>query len=544
MHDNLYPNNECKPSSTDSSGMAGLVRHITPDMRGTLCEGVFLGLFESMNTYHHHFGINCKISGSVFSVSEIRGAVPLIHGPAGCAFHQRLTPWRMYASVYNVESTNLGENDVIYGGEKKLREGIQEAYRKYRPSLIVVLPTCVSGLIGDDISGICQDIRSEVSCDIVHVNSVGFAHRGRELEDGLEHTMVSSWTSYQSSVSEEYELKGCGQEEVAKALVDQVMEEQDVLDNLVNVESIGRCRVSFRSRLTEMRRLFASIGIGINTTLLGCTVEDIRRAPAAFLNIVTHNRIGARQMQERFGTGVFKKSPAHCGIEGTERFYVEVASLMGLGGEAESALKNEKKSALEALQKQKKLFSNYKFALTSQNYLFNPYMIKALADDLGISVRYYCVNAHQPRDLFLPPEKTLKLLQANLEMLFASWGLDTQIIVNPSLNEVQDIAKDISYMISNGPVGVFCEDDVKVRVIDISAMNYLLLQNSFKGIVEFSSLLARKIQTKALLQGSRPILSNFCFDQIHYPLMDDDSCTSSRKMWDLWKSGVQPKEML
>jgi len=211
------------PSNTDSQGPNDLVRPVTPDMRKTLCEGVFLGLFENMNLFRHHFGINCKISGAVFSVSEIVGAIPLIHGPTGCAFHQRLTPWRMYASVYNAESTNLREDDVIYGGERKLREGIILAYEKYNPSLIVVLPTCVSGLIGDDISGICQDIRSEVRCNIVYVNSEGFAHRGRVADDDLKNVISNSWTSYQSPASLDREIEGCGQKDVAMALIDQLM---------------------------------------------------------------------------------------------------------------------------------------------------------------------------------------------------------------------------------------------------------------------------------------------------------------------------------
>ena len=53
----------------------------------------------------HRYGINCKLSGSVYAVSEIEGAVPLIHEPAGCAFHQRLTPRKMYAPDSEIADT-------------------------------------------------------------------------------------------------------------------------------------------------------------------------------------------------------------------------------------------------------------------------------------------------------------------------------------------------------------------------------------------------------------------------------------------------------
>lgn len=534
-YNSLCPKDELKPSNADSRGLADPIWSATSDMRKTLCEGVFLGLFEYMNLFHHHFGIDCKLSGSVFSVSDIVGAVPLIHGPSGCAFHHRFTPWRMYAPVYNVESTNLGENDVIYGGERKLEEGIVQAYRKYHPSLIVVLPTCVSGLIGDDISGICHDLRSEINCDIVHVSSEGFSHRGRELDDGL-HAMANSWTTYQSSASEEYELKGCGQEEVAKALVDQLMEEQDVKDNQVNIELNGRCRFSFKRRLEEMKRIFKEIGIGINATLLGGTVEDIKRASAACLNVVTHNRIAAKRMNERFGTGIFKKEPTHNGINGTEQFYIDVASKFGLAGEAEAAMKREKEQAIENLIKLKRFFGNYRFAMISHDWMFNPHMVRALVDDLGINLKYFCVNTHQLRRMYVPSGDDLKSLQAELEQLFSCWGLDSQIIINPNLKEIMNVAKNVDCMLSSEPAAIWHGCEITSTVVDVSSMNYLLFQTSFKGFVEFAHLLALNIKNVTIPKENHSIISRFNYDQIYYPLINDKSCSASREMWDLWKS--------
>lgn len=531
------------PSLRDSALLSNLqgpddhVCEVTSDMRKTLCEGVFFGLLENINLVHHNFGINCKLSGAVFSVSEIASAVPLIHGPTGCAFHQRLTPWRMFASVCNAESTNLSENDVIYGGERKLREGIMRAYRTYNPSLIVVLPTCVSGLIGDDISGICQDIRSAIRCNIVYVNSEGFAHRGRVMDDNRTNAISSSWAAYQSSATLEHEINGCGQEEVARALVDQLMEEQDVLDDKVNIELNGKCRISFKRRLGEMKRILENIGLGINATLLAGTVDEIKHAPAASINIVTHNRMAAERMKERFGTKIFRKSPNHNGIDGIEKFYIDIASNFGLAGEAESVLKREKEFASDMLKKQKRVFENYNFAIFSQDWLLNPHMARALVDDFGIHLRYFCINTNQLRRMRAISHDNLDSLQSDLAQLFSEWDLDTQIIVNPTHKEIMDAVRNVDCMISNGPMAILHGHEVVSKMIDISSMNYLLLQTSFKGVVEFGQLLALYIKQMPVSKQNNSIISYFNCDPIHYPLISDSSSYASRNIWYSWKSG-------
>lgn len=518
-------------SSNDSIG------HITQDMRNTLCEGTFLGLLENLNLFRHHCGINCKLSGAIFSVSEIEGAIPLIHGPAGCAFHQRLTPLRMYAPVHNVECTNFKENEVIYGGEEKLREGIMQAYRKNHPSLIVVLPTCVSALIGDDISGICQDMRSRINCDIVHVNSEGFAHRRRTANDGLINPIARSWIAYQSSASLEHEIQGCGQEEVSEALINQLMEEQDVIDNCVNIELSGGRRISFKRRIAEMRRIFAKIGIGINTTLFSCNVDDIKRAPAASLNIITHNRLAAKRMTERFKTKAFRRSPRHSGIAGIEQFYIDIASNFGLAGDAESVMKHEKMLALETLERQKRFFKNYDFAIFSRDWLLNPHMVKAIVDDFGLNLKYFCINTNQLRLMNVPSPSDLEILQNELIHLFSDWDLNAQIMVNPGIEAARKIAEDIDCMISNGPMPVLHGQEAVSKIIDISSFNQLLLQTSFNGFIEFGWLLAMLVRRMPNAKPNNLIISKFDYDPVYYPLIDDDGCYTSRDMWHEWKAG-------
>lgn len=95
-------------------------------------------LFESFaKTYstlplHGIAAIPGKISGALLVTNAIEDAIPLIHGPVGCAFQRKVNPFKPYSPFYTTPCTNLNDIDVVYGGEEKLKEGIKETYQKYQ----------------------------------------------------------------------------------------------------------------------------------------------------------------------------------------------------------------------------------------------------------------------------------------------------------------------------------------------------------------------------------------------------------------------------
>jgi len=109
-----------------------------------------------------------KISGALLLTDAIEDAVPLIHGPVGCAFQRKVNPFKPHSPFYTTPCTNLNDTDVVYGGEEKLEQGIKETYERYHPNLIMVLTTCPSDLIGDDVEAVTRDVSYEVGCDVVY----------------------------------------------------------------------------------------------------------------------------------------------------------------------------------------------------------------------------------------------------------------------------------------------------------------------------------------------------------------------------------------
>ena len=66
-----------------------------------------------------------KISGALLVIDAIEDAVPLIHGPIGCAFQRKINPFKPYSPFYETPCTNMNDVDVVYGGEDKLSRGIK-----------------------------------------------------------------------------------------------------------------------------------------------------------------------------------------------------------------------------------------------------------------------------------------------------------------------------------------------------------------------------------------------------------------------------------
>jgi nitrogenase molybdenum-cofactor synthesis protein NifE len=71
-------------------------------------------------------------------------------------------------------TTDLREEEVIYGGEKKLYASLTELIETYHPEAAFVYATCIVGLIGDDVQAVCRRVAEEQSIPVIPVHSEGF----------------------------------------------------------------------------------------------------------------------------------------------------------------------------------------------------------------------------------------------------------------------------------------------------------------------------------------------------------------------------------
>ena len=112
-----------------------------------------------------------------------RDIINLTHGPIGCGFYSWLTR-RNQTDPETTEdahqfmtycfSTDMQDEEIIFGGEKKLKKAIQEAYDIFHPKAISVFSTCPVGLIGDDVHAVTREMKEKLGINIFGFSCEGY----------------------------------------------------------------------------------------------------------------------------------------------------------------------------------------------------------------------------------------------------------------------------------------------------------------------------------------------------------------------------------
>ena len=111
-----------------------------------------------------------------------RDIVHIVHGPIGCSYYAWLTRRNQTRPENATDpnymnyafSTDMQEQDIIYGGEKKLKAAIEEAIAIFHPKALDIFSTCPVGLIGDDVHAVAREMEAKYP----DVNIFGFSCEG------------------------------------------------------------------------------------------------------------------------------------------------------------------------------------------------------------------------------------------------------------------------------------------------------------------------------------------------------------------------------
>ncbi|HYW79714.1 MAG TPA: nitrogenase component I subunit alpha [Thermoguttaceae bacterium] len=111
-----------------------------------------------------------------------RDIVNITHGPIGCGYYSWLTRRNQTRPPTEDDdnfmtycfSTDMQEEEIIFGGEKKLKAAIQEAFDLFHPKAIAVFSTCPVGLIGDDVHAVTREMKEKLGINIFGFSCEGY----------------------------------------------------------------------------------------------------------------------------------------------------------------------------------------------------------------------------------------------------------------------------------------------------------------------------------------------------------------------------------
>jgi nitrogenase molybdenum-iron protein beta chain len=226
---------------------------------------------------------SCALGGALGTINNIHRAIPIIHAGAGCGSNQMLS-YRVaganqgsgYVGGMVTPSSSLSEVEVVFGGEKKLREQIRATLDLVDGDVFVVVPGCISGIIGDDVRSVVKEFAGEPS-PVLSVNTNGF-----------------SGNTYR------------GYEAVLDAVIEQLLQEVPKEKGLVNIFGFVPYQdIFWRGDLREITDVLAKLGLKANPIVGDFGgVEGLRRLAAAELTIVISPWVAhgaAKRLEERFG---------------------------------------------------------------------------------------------------------------------------------------------------------------------------------------------------------------------------------------------------
>jgi len=120
----------------------------------------------------------CVYRGARAVLNTIADAYHIVHGPIGCSGYAGDVRGSLSSApeiVRNSFCTDMRGQDIIFGGEAKLANAIDEIAGRYKPAVVFVYSTCVTGVIGDDINAVCKAAQERTGVRVIPVHPTGTA---------------------------------------------------------------------------------------------------------------------------------------------------------------------------------------------------------------------------------------------------------------------------------------------------------------------------------------------------------------------------------
>ena len=474
----------------------------------------------------HAFGVNGKVSGSVGAVGEMGGGVmAILHGPRGCGFHYRNSARRRHQPFYPLLCSGLTEREIIYGGAEKLERTARDAWVRYRPALLVLIPTPVSDILNEDLRAVAERLRADGIC-VAAVQSELFSHRDKNYGRARVRELAQQKITGDNRL--EMELKGCGFTEALYALVEQVMEPVPAEPHTVNIETVGWGSEG-QQALHEIADFLAGCGICVHCWIPSSPVERLITAPAAQLNLVKRVR-WARRMKEKFGTDYLHLggSGRYTGLEGISTFFRDIGDKLGMAHEMEPAILQAAEEAMVQTASARAELAQYRCVLVSRGIQAAPFRIKLYAREFGLPLSHVCLilTPDMSREMALTPDLEERLLQ-RVRDAAALYAGDVPITLNPDQKALRHICSEADAVVGTND---FTLEGLGAPVVPaMSETTSLSFPSYMRNVLRLRDRLVASQERDALLLGRLP------FDQAHWPLYAGRESLAAKEMWErMW----------
>jgi nitrogenase molybdenum-iron protein alpha chain len=240
-----------------------------------------------------------------------RDILQITHGPIGCGFYSWLTrrnqtrprtPESHNFMTYSM-STDMQEEEIIFGGEKKLKKAVEEAIGLFHPKAIGIFSTCPVGLIGDDVHSVAREMEEKHP----EVNIFAFSCEGyKGVSQSAGHHIANN-----------------------KVFTDVVGQMESPKEGEFRFNILGEYNIG--GDAFEIERVTEKCGLTVHATFSGNSeYEEFASAHCCDLNVVMcHRSINymAEMMEKKYGIPWLKIN--FIGAEATAKSLRKIAAYFG-----------------------------------------------------------------------------------------------------------------------------------------------------------------------------------------------------------------------
>ena len=303
---------------------------------------------------------NCQEGCAMLQLYPIADAAVVCHSPIGC-YASVSTRWQESVNISRIRAnkdfthhsicTNLQETDTIYGGANKLKHAVKEAYTRYSPKVIYITTSCASGIVGDDVHAVADEMSSELGIPVFAVVCEGF--KSRIWSTGFDAAFNG----------------------VLNTIVKAPEKKQADLVNIFNFSGVD-----------TFTPLLKIINLRPNYLMQTRTVKEIATMSEAACTATicaTLSTFVADKLEKLYGVPQVR-APSPYGIQWTDAWIREVAKLTGKENIVEEAIEKEHKRIEAELEELRAFFKGKKvYIFSGASYAHN---MASVCYDLGLEV--------------------------------------------------------------------------------------------------------------------------------------------------------------
>jgi len=303
----------------------------------------------------------CLSGCALGQLAGIRDVAVVHHGPSGCS----VTGTGIYAVTKQVAAkrgivnntvyigTDMSEEDTIFGAGDALRDIVLETYRRYKPKAIFVSSSCATGIIGEDIDSIVDDLREEITdIPIAAVHCEGFKSRiwatGFDIGD---HAVLST-----------------------------IVQPPKQKRNTINFKNF------YESARDEIIEIFANFDVEPTFLYANATVEELSHISEALATVCICGTLGnylGNGLEEKYGVP-YIRTINPLGVVGFETWLRAIGNVIHKDTEVEKYIEVERAKYIPQIEEVKKELKGLKAVLgMGPGYTFE---VARVLQELGIEV--------------------------------------------------------------------------------------------------------------------------------------------------------------